>query len=220
MLKPGISSPEKKLLSKEETEKDLVDIYKNLNKIQRPSSSILKQLSEELSGATESEIMPNYSNSSTMKSKLKQTIDNIKTKPRQIFPISGFRESQKSGSKSISNIFGDSSNCINPEDNKGDVGMIADQMNSCRKSDSNNGSSLRISKLDQSLKNSSKMLKQSSKNINEDADNKEPGSATIMKSITQSTKDRAAGQMIFKSNTDTNALNLHILHKPKRKEEN
>lgn len=90
--------------------------------------------------------------------------------------MSSFKKPDKdSGLQSITSIYGDSSNDINPEENKGNQGMMQSHLNSVRKSGmvyfininienvSNSMSSIKNSKLEQSLKNS--IIKQKDVNI-------------------------------------------------------
>lgn len=52
-----------------------------------------------------------------------------------MYPITGFNKNKdKSENRSISSIIGDSINYVNPEERKGNEGMIVDQLNSVRKS--------------------------------------------------------------------------------------
>lgn len=128
--KVSVSSPK----MDDDRDEEMKDIYASLNKFST-SNKDLKEMSEELSNATESDaFIPNSQNSS-LKSHLKHSLGGNKSGIRPYYPIKSFKKQDKdSGLQSISSIFGDSSNYYNPEENRGNEGMIQSRMLSVRKS--------------------------------------------------------------------------------------
>lgn len=128
--KLSVSSPK----MDNDRDEEMKDIYASLNKIST-SNKDLKEMSEELSNATESDIFIPNSQNSSLKSHLKHSLGNNKSGARPCYPIKSFKRQDKdSGLQSISSIFGDSSNYFNPEENRGNEGMIQSRLLSVRKS--------------------------------------------------------------------------------------
>lgn len=126
---------QEKVMNPIPNENDEVGDIKNNFKILKPSNTVLREMSDELSNITDSELIHAYSHKSSAKSQLKDTIDHISKNTRQLYPIVGFKKNKdKSELKSISSIMGDSINYVNPEEKKGNLGMIEDQLNSARRS--------------------------------------------------------------------------------------
>jgi hypothetical protein len=123
------SSQNKNSASKDKDKDDVMkDAFDTLKKLST-SNNDLKEMSEEFSKASESNFFYKNNNSSYISHKKRALKDNnANTDP--FFKISGFKKSDKdSGLQSISSIFGDSSNNVNPEE-KINEGVLISHINS------------------------------------------------------------------------------------------
>lgn len=152
-LAPGLRNDQSKnsnnLCAKtiEENNQDMKDLFNSLSKLS-VSDNDIKEVSEEFSKATDSQVLyPQNVSSSSQLSKYNKHLNYAGKNSKQCYPSSGLRwEINDSGIQSISNI----TNYINPEENKANEGMIQSVMIN----NSQNASSNKNEKLEQSLRNS------------------------------------------------------------------